>query len=102
MGGQTTVLLNGTRVEYIRNSEHEARRAGKLLSQACGLPVNVEPLLMVIARTLTVKEAPENVTVLPPSSVCAWLSTKPRCLSQDAVDAIYDQARRSTTWSSAS
>ena len=96
--GRRTVLLNGTRVEYIRNSEHEARRAGKRLSHACGLTVNVEPLLVVIARTLTVKEAPENVAVLPDSSVAAWLSQRPVCLTQDAADAIYDKARRSTTW----
>ncbi len=97
--GGRTVLLNGTRVEYIRNSEHEARRAGKLLSQASGLPVSVDPLLVVIARTVTVKEAPQNVSVLTHSSVCAWLSARPRCLGPDVVDAIYEMARRSTTWS---
>ena len=97
--GGRTVLLNGTRVDYIRNSEHEARRAGKLLSQASGLPVSVEPLLVVIARTVTIKEAPQNVSLLTHSSVCAWLSARPGCLGPDVVDAIYEMARRSTTWS---
>ncbi len=44
-------------------------------------------------------EAPQNVSVLTHSSVCAWLSARPRCLGRDVVDAIYEMARRSTTWS---
>ena len=39
--GGNTLMINGQRQPYIRNSRHEAQRAGKLLTAACGFHVPV-------------------------------------------------------------
>ena len=50
MGGDT-FIVNGSRQTYVRNARHEAARAAKLLSEACGHPVHVEGLIVVVNAT---------------------------------------------------
>ena len=40
--GGDTFMVDGHKQPYIRNSRHEASRAAKLLTSACGFPVHVE------------------------------------------------------------
>lgn len=37
--GGDTFMVNGQRVPYVRNSRHEAKRAGRLLTEQVGFPV---------------------------------------------------------------
>ncbi|MDQ1620308.1 MAG: hypothetical protein QOE19_2877, partial [Actinomycetota bacterium] len=66
--GRATVLVDGHRQPYLRNSRHEAERASRLLTEACGFPVPVKAALVFLTGTLipdvTIKQAPDGVAIL--------------------------------------
>jgi Nuclease-related domain len=94
-----TFTVNGHRQPYIRNSRQEADRAAKLLTEACGFPVYVEGLIVAVnADDVTVKKQPTGVQVLPRMHVAQWLLRHGDVLTGDALDVIFEAARRSTTW----
>ena len=97
--GGNTFMVNGNRVPYVRNSRHEAARAGRLLTAACGFDVRVEGVIVTVnASDITIKQMPKDVTVLPRMQLKRWLLRHGDLLSLDAVESIYAAARRSTTW----
>ena len=99
--GGDTFLVDGNRQPYIRNSRHEAARAAKLLTAACGFSVYVEGLIVTVnADDVTVKKAPNGVDVVPRMQVAKWLLRHGDIHNGEALDAIFDAARRSTTWRS--
>jgi len=94
-----TFILNGQRQPYIRNSRHEAKRAARLLSASCGFPVEVAGIVVPVrADDVTVKQAPDDVFVVPRVRVARWLRKRPEILRADAIEAIFASARHSTTW----
>ena len=100
--GGDTFTVNGQRVPYIHNCRHEAQRASRLLTEAVGFPVFVTGLLAVYGADggFTVKRQPAtDVVVLTRRETAKWLSRRPDTLTVEQVNAIYDHARRSTTWS---
>ncbi|WP_404314966.1 nuclease-related domain-containing protein [Prescottella equi] len=95
----STFLVNGTRQPYIRNSRHEAARAAKLLTAACGFDVAAEPVIVTVnARAVTVKSPPDGVHVVPRMHVARWLLRQRDVHPPETVEALYEAARRSTTW----
>lgn len=93
-----TVKVNGLRHAYIRNSRHEAERANRLLSDACGFDVPVTPLIVTVgARELTIKEHPAGVHILSRRLLRRWLQRRPDVFTAHA-DVVFEQARRSSTW----
>jgi hypothetical protein len=100
--GGNTVVVNGARTWYVRNSRFEARRAAGLLTARVGFPVHVTGLIAVICdRTkFTVKSQPPggDVYVLTRRTVTDWLSQRGTVLSPAQVGAVFEVARRSTTW----
>jgi hypothetical protein len=98
--GGDTLLVNGQREPYIRNSRHEARRAGRLLSRACGFPVAVMGVVVPVgANNVTIRTPPVDVVVVNRMRLARWLLDRRPVLPNDAVVAIFEAARRSTTWS---
>lgn len=101
VGGET-FMVNGQRVPYIRNSRHEARRAVRLLSEQAGFPVAVIGVIAVMGahKGFTVKKQPEDgaVIVVARKRLTRVLQHLPSRLSTREVDAIYEVARRSSTW----
>jgi hypothetical protein len=100
--GRTSVLVDGHRQPYLRNSRHEADRAGRLLTQACGFPVFVKAALVFLPGTLipdiTIKQAPDGVAILDRTDIpAAFRGAKPMLTAAQVTD-VYTQARRSTTW----
>lgn len=91
-------MVSGQKTNYLRNSRHEAARASKLLTTACGFDVQVEPIIVVIAAELTIKAQPADVHVVARKRIGKWLERRPETLSPAAVEAIYEMARRDTTW----
>jgi hypothetical protein len=91
-------LVNGKRTEYLRNSRSEAQRASKCLSVACGWDVAVEPVIVVMAATLTVKVPPAGVHVVGRKMIAKWLARRPAVLEPARVEQIFEQARRDSTW----
>lgn len=91
-------MVSGQKTNYLRNSRHEAARASKLLTTACGFDVQVDPIIVVIAAELTIKAQPADVHVVARKRIGKWLERRPATLSPVAVEAIYEMARRDTTW----
>lgn len=96
--GQSAIMINGQSVPYLRNSRFEAARAADLLSAASGFPVEVRPAIVIITTRFDGKEQPQDVFVGRPRSVVRWLEKTPVVLTPDRVAAIYEHARRDTTW----
>lgn len=98
--GGDTFLVNGSRQPYIRNSRHEAARAARLLSEHCGFPVLVQGLVVTVnAKDVTIKTAPKDVQVLYRLQLAKWLLRHGEVLDAEQIDAAFNVARRSTTWS---
>ncbi len=102
--GGNMFMVNGHRQPYVRNSRHEAARAGRLLTTACGFPVNVTGLIAVMGahEGFTVKEQPPggDVHVMTRREVDKWLRNRSvDVLDTRQVEAVHGAARRSTTWS---
>lgn len=97
--GGDTFMVNGNRQPYVRNARHEAARAAKLLSDACGQPIHVEGLIAVVnAIDVTIKSPSKDVTVVPRRQIATWLSRHGDVLDPERQSMIFDAARRSTTW----
>ena len=97
--GGSTVMVDGTRVPYVRNARHEATRAGQLLAAASGVEVPVRGLVAVVrAGDVVVKAQPDGVTVLPRMQVASWLLRHGEVLDEVTCEALFEAARRSTTW----
>ncbi|GAB2776317.1 NERD domain-containing protein [Nocardioides salsibiostraticola] len=97
--GGNTFMVDGHKQPYIRNSRYEATRAAKLLSDACGFSVHVEGLIVTVnASDVVIRNAPTGVSVTWRRDLAKWLLRHGDILDADTVRAIYDAARRSTTW----
>lgn len=100
--GGDTFMVNGQRVPYIRNSRHEAVRAGRLLTEHVGFPVTALGVIAVMGaqKGFKIKRQPEDgaVVVVPRRRISQYAGNLPQRLVEREIAAIYDAARRSTTW----
>jgi hypothetical protein len=97
--GGSTFLVDGHKQPYVRNSRHEASRASDLLADGCGFPVSVEGVIVTVnADDVVIKTQPEGVSVLPRMQVTRWLLRHGAVMDTDTIEAVYEVARRSTTW----
>jgi hypothetical protein len=94
-----TLLVNGARKPYVRNSRHEAERAARLLAAACGFRVEVTGVVVPVnASDIVVKQAPAGVHVVNRRRLGRWLRTRAHVLDAVTIDVIYGAARRPSTW----
>lgn len=94
-----TLMVSGHKQNHIRNSIHEAARAGKLLSAATEFPVTVTGVIALVGvKSLTIKVAADGATVLTAAQLPRWLSKRPPALSEDAVVRIAAAAKQPRTW----
>lgn len=100
--GRTTVMVNGHKQPYLRNSRFEADRAARLLSHAVGWTVEVTPALVFLTDTfipnVTIKDRPEDVLILDRLDVPRYFRRRSAVLTPTQVEQLFDSARRSTTW----
>ena len=92
------ILVNGQKTSYLPKSRAEGSRASRRLSVACGFPVDVEPVVVVMCREFKVKGQPEDVHVVGRRDILRWLQHRPVVLGAEDVDRIYEVARRESTW----
>lgn len=91
--------MNGQRTDHLRNAEFEARRVAKRLTQAVGKPVDVTPVIAIVAaRLLTIRERPERVVVLAAPRVPRWMQTRPSVLSADEIAELSRVVAAPSTW----
>ena len=96
--GSRAILHNGHKTSYLPNALAEARRASRLLAKALDRPIDVYPILAVLADDWTIKEKPTDVLVGPPRAVKDWLVRRPATLSSADVIAISAAVARPSTW----
>lgn len=97
--GDNAFKVNGQQQPYIRNSRHEALRAGRYLTAACGFPVAVAGVVVPVgANDVTIKQPPADVFVVNRMALTDWLRRRPPVLEDATAEAIFKAARRSTTW----
>lgn len=101
--GGNTIMVNGTRTHYVRNSRFEAKRTSRFLTTALGgIPVFTTGLIAVMGATggFRIKSQPPDgdVVVMTRKEVAKWLARRPEVLTDEQVETIYAVARRSDTW----
>lgn len=99
--GEFGMVVGKTKVDYLRKSRAEARRSGRLLSQATRWPVPVQPAIVFVgARKFTVRRGgPADVAVLPSArALHRWLRRQRAVLGPAQVAEVYAAARRPGTW----
>jgi Nuclease-related domain len=97
--GGDTMMINGARQPYVRNSRHEARKAAKLLSRATGEQIPVRGIVVpVAASSFTVREQPTDVHVINRARLIRYLRSLPEAFDPAAVQRVFNAARISTTW----
>jgi hypothetical protein len=100
------LVLNGHRTDYVPKARREADRVTGFLQTALtahGYPelagrVPVRPLLAIVGGRLMTDRWPAGVTVVMTSTLIEAVRAFPAALDPDQVAAVYDLARRSTTW----
>jgi hypothetical protein len=96
---QRSFLVSGMRHPYIRNMEYEMGRAERMLTVAAQTPVEVAGVLVVVAaRSITVRDKHRDVTVLPSSAVLQWILARPPVLTPGDVARIGAAAALDSTW----
>ncbi|MEV6313761.1 nuclease-related domain-containing protein [Streptomyces sp. NPDC051776] len=99
--GDESVKIGNKPYPYVRKSRHEARRAAKALTRACGFEVVVHPVLAFVGTAkVTVVPSLDDVRVLRDREFAA-LGPMTGVLHPSTLDAIYAMARSRRTWLSA-
>lgn len=75
-----------------------AEQVHERLSAACGFVVPLRPVLVVLARQLSVKRQPEGVEVVGRYRLARWLREQPSVQTFDQAAAIHFVAMRPETW----
>jgi len=96
------MTVNGKSVPYLRNAKYEAERASKLLRAHVDFDVPVRGCIVVLTGSftpnVTYKSHPVGASVLTKWDVPKWFRRRPVLLDPNEVEALYDVARRSSTW----
>ncbi len=91
-------VMHGQRTSYLPSSRAEGERAAELLSAACGFLVTVVPVIVAVAANLDVKTQPPDVFVVGRRNLVRWLKSRPPTLGPEGVEAVFERARRDSTW----
>ena len=94
----SSIRVNGVPVDDVSVVRRDARAATDLLSAACGRPVDVHGVVVLIDGELRIGRQPDDVTVVTRKQVTTWLRRRPKTLNAEEIAEVYAMARRSTTW----
>ncbi|MDT0352902.1 hypothetical protein [Pseudonocardia charpentierae] len=93
------------RTDYVPKARREAQRVAGFLQHALGAGrpelagrVPVRPLVVIVDGRLMVDAWPSGVTVVMTSTLIEALRALPAVLDTEAAAAVYELARRDTTW----
>jgi len=93
------LYVNGAKVDYLNKSHGEARRASRLLTDACGFPIIVRSAIVFVdLADIKEKGRPDDVLVTTRRRLVSLLQSLPASLNLDEVQAIHRQACRGRTW----
>ena len=98
---ERAVQVNRQRTDYLRNSRHEGARASRLLTAAHGSPIEAQPVIVFVdLNEFEVKQQPPDVYVTTRKRLIKWLEELPIVWDSATIEAVFETARLSTTWSS--
>lgn len=101
--GGKRLLVNGQKTDYLRNSRFEAQRVARALTAFAGQPIDVHPAVVLVgARTVTVREEPADVAVLKDAELVRWLNGRPITLHADLRDGLAAAMVRRDHWAASS
>jgi hypothetical protein len=93
------LYVSGFKVDYLQKSRGEARRATRLLTEACGFAVDVRSAIVFVDLTdIKDKGRPNDVLVTTRRRLTGLLQSLPSCLNSEQVTSIHQHARNSRTW----
>ena len=100
------LFLNGHPTDYVAKARREAERIEQFIRPALTASgatelasrLPVRPLIVIVGGRLLVDRWPSGVTVVMIRTLIEVLSTLPAVLAAPEVTAVYELARRSTTW----
>lgn len=96
---ERALYVNGVKVDYLHKSRGEARRASRLLTDACGFPVPVRSAIVFVdLADIKEKGRPDEVLIATRRRLVNLLQSLPVSLSPDEVRTIQQQACSSQTW----
>lgn len=90
----------GRRRDYLQKARDEAARTSRLPAATIGHPVEVRPILAMIADEITVDEQ-TDVRLSAPRGAKRWLLRQPSILSSSDVRLLQAAAAKPSTWSRA-
>lgn len=94
-----SLLVNGQKTDHLRNSRYEAKRTSKVLTLATGLSVAAHPLLVIVgAASITIRERPDDVTVLSSNALVRWLNRQSPSVDPAVLGRIDEAALTHATW----
>ena len=96
--GASGVRVNGHATDFVRNAVVEAKRAARLLSDELQRPVEVRPVLAILADAWTVQQPRDDVIIGAPRGVKDWLRRLPPILDVGEVRQIAAAAAEPFTW----
>ncbi len=101
--GSTRLLVNGQKTDHLRNSRYETQRIARKLMAVTGEPIDVYPAIVLVgARSVTIRERPVDVTVLRDTELVRWLTRRAVTLTADARDRLAEMLTRPETWATSS
>ncbi|QQD77259.1 NERD domain-containing protein [Curtobacterium sp. YC1] len=96
--GGRTLMVNGQRTPHLHRALTEGQRATSLLSAAAGVPILVQPILVVAAAELRFGKKSPAAVILQPEHVGRWVRGLPRVHSDEAVRFLSMLAEERGTW----
>lgn len=99
--GEHAIRVNGQPTKYLPKSRYEAERVRKALHRHLGEDLPVRAVLVFLTGTVlpqvTIKQMPD-VLVLDRMDIPGVFKRAPQRLTAEAVERVYEVARRSATW----
>lgn len=97
--GSKRLLVNGQKTDHLRNSLFEAQRVARAHAGIAGMPIEAHPVIVLVGvRSITVRERPADVAVLPDTELVRWLNRRPTTLDADVRDRVATAMARREHW----
>ena len=101
--GSKRLLVNGQRTDHLRNSRYEAQRVARQLTAVAGTTIDVHAAIVLVgARSLTIREQPSDVAVLRDIELVRWLTRRKASLDADVRGRLATAVARRQTWATTS
>lgn len=101
--GSKRLLVNGQKTDHLRNSRYEAQRVARQLTAIAGTLIDVKAVIVLVgARSITIREQPSDVAVLRDTEVVRWLVRRRATLDADVRDRLAAAMTHRQTWAAAS